>query len=631
MKKITPADPESRSADLLADNVDKLRELFPQAFTEGKVDFQVLRELLGDAVEEREERYGLNWHGKAQARRLALTPSTGTLRPVKEESVDWDTTQNLIIEGDNLEVLKLLQKSYAGKVKLIYIDPPYNTGNDFVYPDDYRDTIESYLRRSNQTDEEGFGRSTNSESSGRYHTDWLNMMMPRMLLARQLLSETGLIFVSLDDNEAHNLRLVLDSVFGPENFLAAIAWEKRYTRSNNARLFYSLKDTVLVYRKSAAVDLLREPRSEKADSGYTNPDNDPRGPWMSSSYVNPAKKEARPNLVYDITAPDGRVVQHETHAWKYSREEHERHRREGRLWWGQDGSAIYPRKKLYLSEAEGMVPVDLWSYKETGTTDDGGKEVKDLFDGDAVFDNPKPTSLIRRMITLATATNSGDLVLDFFAGSGSTADAVMRQNASDGGDRRYLLVQLPERTDRNDLPTIAHITRERVRRAGVRVKADMQIADSGGRDVGFRSFHLDSTNLRPWDPTPTDLQTQLGEHVDHIKPDRTEDDLLYEVLLKLGIDLSVPIKTRTIAGFEVHNIGAGQLLACFGTPICRANATPLARGITAWHNESRPEAADAAATTATLLFRDAAFEDDVAKQNLVHALEQAGLTNVRSL
>lgn len=525
----------------------------------------------------------------------------------------------------------MLQKSYAGKVKLIYIDPPYNTGNDFVYPDDYRDTIESYLRRTNQTDEEGFGRSTNSESSGRFHTDWLNMMLPRLHLARQLLGEDGALFVTIDDHENHNLRSLLDEIFGPENFCAELIWRRRVSPANDATWFSVDHDYVAVYAKNKSVwRPNRLARTSDQLKYYTNPDDDPRGDWNSATYTCNKSKAQRPNLYYTIRNPntEEEVFPETTAVWRFSEDKTRELLADNRLYWGQDGTSTKPRLKKFLSEAGGVVPRSVWDYSEAGSTQEASTELRSILPS-ARFDTPKPVRLMRQILAVGTNPKSGDVVLDFFAGSGTTGHAVLEANHDDGGNRRFVLIQLPEPADGEVFETICDITRSRVRAAAANVGEEAKPGQEA--DLGFRSFHLDSTSLRPWDPTPADLQTQLGEHVDHIKPDRTEDDLLYEVLLKLGIDLSVPIETRTMAGFEVHNIGAGQLLACFGTPIRRADTMPLARGITKWHDESRPAAADAAASTATLLFRDAGFEDDVAKQNLVHALEQAGLTNVRSL
>ena len=449
MKPLNAQDADTHTPDIVTENIGLLKSLFPEAFAKGRIDFDILKQLLGGAVDEREEKYGLNWHGKRRARQIALTPSTGTLRPCPQDSVDWDTTQNLMIEGDNLEVLKLLQKSYTGSVKFIYIDPPYNTGKDFVYSDNFQDNIRNYLELTGQIDSEGNKIASNTEASGRFHTDWLNMMYPRLRLARNLLRPDGMIVVNIDDGESAHLRLLMADVFGEENFLATIAWEKRYTRSNNARLFYSLKDTLVIFRRSEDLNYLREARTEKSKQIYSNPDSDPRGEWTSSSYVNPATKEQRPNLVYKIVNPvTGDAIEHPTNAWKYEYAEHLRHVEENRLWWAQDGSAKFPRLKNFLSEmADGMVPIDLWDYEGTGTTDEGGQEVKELF-GEPVFDNPKPTRLIQRILGLinpnAPQETMPPIVMDFFAGSGTTAHAVMAQNANDGVARRYVLVQLPE-------------------------------------------------------------------------------------------------------------------------------------------------------------------------------------------
>jgi adenine-specific DNA-methyltransferase len=642
MQKLTAQDPETQSANLVAENIERLKAFFPEAVTEGKIDFDVLKQLLGSMVDEREEKYGLNWHGKRRARQLALTPSTGTLRPCPEDSVDWDTTQNLMIEGDNLEVLKLLQKSYAGKVKLIYIDPPYNTGKDFVYPDNFQDSIKNYLELTGQTGEGGKKLSSNTEASGRFHTDWLNMMYPRVKLARNLLRDDGLIFVNIDDGESANLKMLMADLFGEENFLASISWEKRYTRSNNARLFYSLKDTLIAFRKSDTVSFLREARGEKSKEIYLNPDGDQRGVWTSSSYVNPATKDQRPNLVYTIENPfTGDPINHLTHAWKYEYAEHQRHVREKRLWWGQAGDAKFPRLKNFLSEMdEGMVPIDLWDYESTGTTDEGGQEVKNLF-GEAVFDNPKPTRLIQRILGLTSPGSqqevAAQIFLDFFAGSGTTGHAVWAQNLADGGLRRHILVQLPEPLDPDDKDqkvaakycdqlgkprTISELTKERLRRAGKKIREENPLFAG---DLGFRVFKLASSNIRAWEPDRENLAQTLEEAVEHLKTDRTEQDILFELLLKLGLDLAVPIESKSISDKTVHAIGAGTLLVCLAEQISREEVEPLAFGMIEWHKELSP------AGDTQIVFRDSAFADDVAKTNLTAILQQHGLENIRSL
>lgn len=583
---------EDRVAALTA----QLKAVVPEAFADGQINWDTLREALGEYLEEESaEHFGLTWPGKREARRLAATPSAGALIPQPGLGVNEETTHNLFLEGDNLEVLKLLLKSYAGRVKLIYIDPPYNTGNDFVYPDDYSEPLDAYLRRTGQMDEAGQLLTTNSKAGGRFHSNWLSMMYPRLLLARQLLRDDGVIFVSIDDNEAHHLRTVMDEIFGEENFLANIAWEKRFTRSNNAKLFYSLKDSILLYRGSSEVSFLREPRTEKSDSIYSNPDDDPRGDWTSASYVNPATKEQRPNLVYSIINPfTGEQVRHPTHAWKYEYSEHLRHIEENRLWWGSDGNAQYPRIKIFLSESDGLVPVDLWDYKTTGTTDEGGTQVKDLFD-QAVFDNPKPTLLIKRMISIASRSDDHCTILDFFAGSCSTAQAVLEFNRVENRHHQFIVVQLPEPTPeksigrREGYPTIADIGRERIRRAIARIKAEEKeaaalptaadgqlsllaakpqaenrdgtpsvVSDqrSTPPDLGFKCYRLDRSQFKPWTPyaggDTAELETLFDRFESPLVENWQPDALLTEILLLQGFPLDSGV--RPLPAFERNRV-----------------------------------------------------------------------------
>jgi len=502
------------SPNLTQDNIASIRELFPGCVTEAKgedgrlklaVDFDQLRQELSESivsiVEGPQERYHLNWPGKREALLTANAPIAKTLRPCREESVDFDTTKNLFIEGDNLDALKLLQETYLGKVKMIYIDPPYNTGNDFIYEDDFAENAEEFLKRSNQKDEEGNRLVANTEANGRFHSDWLSMIYSRLKLARNLLSDDGLIFITIDDGEVAGLRYCCDEIFGAQNFVAQIAWEKRYTRSNNAKRFYSLKDNIIVFRRSESLDVIKEKRSEKADSGYRNPDNDPRGPWITSSYVNPATKEARPNLVYGIINPHtGAEVHHPTHAWKYSKPEHKQHVAENRLYWAKDGDAEFPRLKIYLADQTGgMVPVDVWDYKSSGTTDDGGSEIKGLF-GAAVFDTPKPTKLIQRMLGIGTTGRGEELVIDFFAGSCSTAAAILKQNFEDGGSRRFISIQIAEPpvagtiAENQGLLSIAEIGKERIRRSGKKI-LEGECHEGWNKDIGFRVLKIDSSNM----------------------------------------------------------------------------------------------------------------------------------------
>ncbi len=624
MKPLTPSDPETKSADVLAENVAALQALLPEAFTEGKIDFEVLRQLLGGSVEEREEKYGLNWHGKRRARQIALTPSTGTLRPCPEESVDWDTTQNLMIEGDNLEVLKLLQKSYAGKVKLIYIDPPYNTGKDFVYPDNFQDNIKNYLELTGQVDGEGQRLSSNTEASGRFHTAWLNMMCPRLKLARNLLSRDGAIFITIDGGEASNLVTLMNEVFGEENQVVLASWHKRVSPANDAKWFSSDHDFVVVYARDKEV--WRPQRLDRTSAQleyYRNPDGDPRGPWNSATYTCNKSKDERPNLYYPITNPTTgeEVWPKETAVWKYSEPVTREQQLDNRLYWGSDGRASSPRIKLFLSEMEGVVPRSIWASDEFGHTQEATGELKALFSGAQVFDSPKPVRLLKRVVELGCA-GPADIVMDFFAGSGTTAQAVFERNLGTGHVLRWILVQLPEPLDDPEFASIAEITKERVRRAAVKIKAENPLFAG---DLGFRVFKLASSNIQAWEPDRANLAKTLEEAVDHLKTDRTEQDVLFEVLLKLGLDLTVPIEKKTIAGKDVHSVGAGTLVVCLAESVAAKDVEPLALGIAEWHQAQRP------AGESTVVFRDSAFPDDVAKSNLTAILQQHGLENVRSL
>lgn len=636
VEKIEPGAPESQSADLRADNLARLKALFPELLTERQVDgrtvpavnVDVLKSLVGDAtVTDADEKYGLNWHGKRAARQLALTPSTGTLRPCRDESVDWDTTQNLMIEGDNLEVLKLLQKSYAGKVKLIYIDPPYNTGKDFVYPDNFQDSIKNYLELTGQV-EGGRKITSNTDASGRFHTDWLTMLYPRLKLAHSLLRGDGAIFVSIADHEVHNLRAAMNEVFGEENFIAAIIWQKVFSPKNSARHFSEDHDYIVVYAKSAEVWTPRLlPRTEEMEARYANPDEDPRGPWTSGDL---SARNFYGEGTYPLNCPSGRGIDGPPPGtyWRVSKPKFEELDRDKRIWWGADGNNM-PRLKRFLTEVKaGRVPQTLWTYDEVGHTQEAKKELMaavEFPNSDVVFDTPKPTRLMRRILQLATAPESSDIVVDFFAGTGTTMDALFAQNAEDGGKRRCILVQLPEPLDGGATAgwsTIADVTRARVRSAGRRHKeADPMFAG----DVGFRTFRLDTSNITSWSPRRDDLAKSLFDHLEHIDGSRSDEDVLYELLLKLGLDLCVPITAQSITGKTVHAIGGGVLMTCLDRTITAAEAEPLALGIAAWRKALDP------AGDVTCVFRDSAFENDVAKTNLAAILEQHGIAKVRSL
>jgi adenine-specific DNA-methyltransferase len=624
MQKLNDSDPETESVDIVSQNVEQLKALFPESVTEGKIDFEVLKHLLGGAVDDRDEKYGLNWHGKRRARQLALTPSTGTLRPCPEESVDWDTTQNLMIEGDNLEVLKLLQKSYAGKVKLIYIDPPYNTGKDFVYPDNFQDSIKNYLELTGQV-EGGQKISSNTEASGRFHTDWLNMMYPRLKLARNLLRDDGAIFVSIADHEIHNLRSVMDEVFGPENFIATVIWHKMDSPKNTAIHFSEDHDYIVVFARDAGTWRPNGvERTEEMLARYKNPDNDPRGVWLLSDL---AARNFYAQGRYAITTKTGRVIPGPPAGsyWRVSKERFDELDRDNRIWWGESGDNR-PGMKRFLTEVrQGVVPQTYWPWKDVGSTRNAKQELSQLMgatSGEDLFITPKPTRLIERILQVSTSLTESDVVMDFFAGSGTTGHATMLANAKDNGNRRFILVQLPEPTGYPNHPTIADLTKARLRRAGRALKDETPMFSG---DLGFRVFKLASSNIRAWEPDRENLDQTLLDSVDHLRTDRTEADILYELLLKLGLDLCVPIEKRSIAAKDVHAVGGGVLLTCLATEVSTDDVEALAQGIVDWHKTLAP------AGDTTCVFRDSAFAEDVAKTNLSAILQQHGLTTVRSL
>lgn len=636
MQNLDLNDPETKSADVVAGNVEALKALFPEAFEEGKIDFEVLKQLLGTAVDGQDEKYGLNWHGKRRARQIALTPSPGTLLPCPDESVEWDTTHNLIIEGDNLEVLKLLQKSYSNKVKMIYIDPPYNTGKDFVYPDHFRDNVRNYLEITGQI-EGGRKIISNTDTSGRFHTDWLSMMYPRLKLARNLLRADGAIFLTIGDTECANLVEICTEIFGEENFQAHIVWQKKYAVSQDDPGIGSMHDHILVFSKSASFRRNLLKRTEKQTDRYRNIDNDPRGPWSSDNYISNKSKDERPTLWYPIRHPitGADVWPKESSVWRYSKDQHSRIESEGRLYWGPSNNYERPRIKKFLSEVQdGVVPSTWWPFEEVGHNDEAQKETADLI-GAKVFSTPKPIRMLSRCLELATSTDS--IVLDFFAGSGSLGHAVLAKNLEDGGARRYVLVQLPEplSTANNDQRiaaefcesigkprNIAELTKERLRRAGAKIRSESPIAAG---DTGFRAFRLASSNILAWEPNAVDLEDSLLKNAEHLLQGRTEQDVLYELLLKLGLDLCVPIEAKMIAGKSVHSIGGGALIVCLADELSKDLIEPLALGIVAWRVALAP------AVDTRVVFKDSGFADDIAKTNMAAILNQSGITDVRSL
>lgn len=568
---------------------------YPECLSEGRIDFEQLKRVLGNWVEGGQERFGLVWPGKAQCMKIIQQPSNATLRPDRDGSVNFDTTSNLFIEGDNLEVLKLLQKSYFGRVKMIYIDPPYNTGQEFIYPDKYAETLETYLAYTGQVDAAGRRFSTNADTVGRYHSNWLNMMYPRLYLARNLLRDDGVIFISIDDHELSRLRELGDQIFGEENFKANIAWQKRYTRSNNTVDFTTVVEHILVYAKSDAFEVSLLPRTEEADARYSNPDNDPRGVWKGASFLNPASPQDRPNLCYPLKNPNtGNVANPTTNAWRRSQEAFEELAADNRLYWGPDGKLPIPSIKMFLSEARGLTPTNFWPHDYAGHTDEGTRDLENLIPG-KVFNNPKPVQLVRRMIDHA-CNGAEDIILDFFAGSGVTAQATIEQNAADGGSRRFILVQLPEPADEGSnaakagFRTIAEICKERIRRTIRKFDSSSQgqldLDRKIATDLGFKALKLGRSNFRNWDVTGENADTdaiehQLELHVDNLDKESTPEDVAYEILLKAGFRLSTKIDKIKLAGSEVFSVGQGALLICLEKQItpelidALAEANPL--------------------------------------------------------
>ena len=568
MKKL-----KMRSKDITKENVEKIGKLFPNVITEIKdedgnithaIDFELLQQELSDEiVEGSKERYQLTWPGKKEAIVRANTPIDKTLRPVKEDSVSWEDTENLYIEGDNLEVLKLLQESYLNKIKCIYIDPPYNTGKDFIYNDNFTQDKDEYAEESGQIDEYGNRLFQNTEYNGRFHSDWLTMMYPRLKLARNLLSEDGVIFISIDDNEVHNLRKICDEIFGERNFVATVVWERAYAPVNLKKHFSENHDYMVSYAKN--IDQLvcnGLERSGEADKRYKNPDNDPRGPWKSSDLsVGPIV----PEKVYEITTPSGRkVLPPEGYCWRYTKERFEEMVKDNRIWFGEDGNNV-PSIKRFLSEVKStMTPLTIWKYEEVGHSQEAKQELNKLFDGKAFYDYPKSVKLIKRVIELYTSNDC--FILDFFSGSATTAHAVMELNAEDGGGRKYIMVQLPEPCDEKSeaykagFKNIAEIGKERIRRAGKKIKEET----GADIDYGFRVYRVDSSNMKDVYYRPDELDQNLLDQLEsNIKEDRTGLDLLTQVMLEAGLELSLPIETKKIYGKEVHFVAGDSLVACF--------------------------------------------------------------------
>ena len=609
-----------QSADGAQLNLDALYQIAPSCFTEvadpgtgGQkhvVNFDVLRQLLGDnAVEDAPEAYEFNWVGKQAARAEVLKPIKKTLRPVKEDSVDWDNTQNLYIEGDNLEVLKLLQKSYLGKVKMIYIDPPYNTGNDFVYHDDFAMSADEYAEASGSVDELGNKYIKNMDSNGRFHSDWCSMMYSRLMVARTLLTEDGVIFISIDDNEQKNLKNLCDEVFGCNNFLAQVVWERAFSPINLMKHFSPSHDYILCYANDISKAVCHGiGRSDEANDRYSNPDNDPRGVWSSSDIsVGPPVQEN----IYTITTPSGRNVEPPAgRSWSLSRKAFRERLEDNRIWFGPNGDNT-PRIKRFLSELRkaGITPMTIWKHTEVDHSQGATQKLAKLFDGKKYFDYPKPVTLIERCLQLYSDKDS--IILDFFSGSGTTAHAVMQLNAEDGGNRQYIMVQLPEETPEDSearkagYNTIPDIAKERIRRAGKKIKEESPLT-TADLDTGFRVFRLDEGNYEDVNRSPKEFkQDQLDLFLNNIKTDRNDLDLLFGCMLDWGVQLSLPMTQEVVDGKTIYTVNDGDLVACFAENVSEDVVKAMA--------DKMP---------LRVIFRDSCFAQDADKINIYETFKQ---------
>lgn len=607
----------NKSSKLVKDElILHLEKSFPEIFEEGKINFEKLKNILSDNIDSADERYSFIWNGKKQAMKMAQKPTTATLKPNKAKSKKWDETENLYIEGDNLEVLKLLQKSYADKVKLIYVDPPYNTGKDFVYNDNFSDPLDNYLKKTGQVDSEGNKLSVNTEMNGRYHTDWLNMIYPRLKLARNLLSDDGVIFISIDDTEQANLKKIADEIFGEKNFLAQIVWERAFSPINLKKNFSESHDYILVYGKDTTKIVSNGiKRSQEANDRYSNADNDPRGPWTSGDLsVGPANEKN----IYPIITPGGREVMPPSgYSWRLSESSFREYIEDNRIWFGEDGNNT-PRIKRFLSEVkQTVVPMTVWKYEDVGHSQSASQYLKRLFDDKSYFSYPKPVPLIQRIIELYS--NSDSIVLDFFSGSATTAEAVMRMNAEDNGSRRFIMVQLPEKLLEKEVAfkdgyrTLAEIGEERIRLAGDKIKEEnSQNIDKV--DMGFKVFELSKSNIKKWNVESNDLNEQIDLLANNFENDSKPIDVVYEILLKQGLDLTYPISEIKVGDAVVYDIAFGAMFVVLGDKITSEVASHIIKQI-----------ADEEAENSVVVLQDEKFINDSEKLNTIEQLNASGI------
>lgn len=605
------------SDDIRISTIKALQNVLPEVFTEdAQIDFDKLKEILTGSLDTNVDKYNFTWNGKKRAIKLSQAPTTATLKPNSIKSKKFDDTNNLYIEGDNLEVLKLLQKSYSDKVKLIYVDPPYNTGKDFVYKDNFEDSLENYLEQTGQVDTEGNKFSVNAETNGRYHTDWLNMMYPRLKLARNFLTEDGVIFISIDDAEQANLKKIADEIFGEKNFLAQVIWERAYSPVNLKKNFSESHDYILVYGKNASViESNGLKRSDDANDRYSNPDNDPRGDWKSSDLsVGPAIEKN----IYEIVTPSGRKATPPSgYSWRLSRERFDEFVSDNRIWFGPNGDAV-PSIKRFLSEVkQTIVPMTIWKYEDVGHSQSASQYLKRLFEGKAYFSYPKPVPLIQRIIELYS--NPDSIILDFFSGSATTAEAVMRMNVEDSGNRRFIMVQLPEQLSEKDVAykdgyrTIPEIAEERIRLAGDKIlEENPLLADK--LDVGFKVFELSKSNIKKWNGESKDLNEQFELLANNFEEGSKPIDVVHEIMLKQGIDLTSPINETKVGDAVVYDIAFGAMFVVLGDKITSEVAAHIIKQISEEEAES-----------SVVVFQDEKFVNDSEKLNTIEQLNASGI------
>lgn len=600
-------DLNGKTPDIAEENIQKLRTIFPDVFTENKVDFEKLQQILGKHIETSNERYNFSWNGKAKALRIAQTPSTGTLRPCKEESKDWDTTQNLYIEGDNLEVLKLLQKSYQSKVKMIYIDPPYNTGNDFVYPDDFTDSIENYKIITGQVDEEGRNISSNRETNGRYHSDWLNMMYPRLRLARNLLTDDGVIFISIDDNEVDNLKKICNEVFGEDNFVGGFIKQSKVGGGSDTKFIVKEHEYCVLYARNIS-ETQEMYVSHDTEYLHRYKEKDENGRYFWDTFARPGLKNP---IIYDIIAPDGTII---TNGWIRSKERYEKEYKEGTIRILKKSNDEWSVQfKQYLN-INGKKPRSMTM--DFGGSIDGKNDINNIFENDKLFGYPKS---VKYLSSLFNTIKDNDIILDFFSGSSTTAHAVMQLNAEDGGNRKFIMAQLPEPTEEKNeaykagYKNICEIGKERIRRAGEKIKEEKGL-QAQKLDIGFKVLKLDYSNIRRWQPDYNHLEESIADYIDNFMEGRTELDVVYEIMLKYGLDLTYPVDEYAIGDKKIYAIGYGMLIICLDNEL----TTDIANGILELVKQLEPK-------STRVVFKDNGFKTDSNKTNIKEILKCGGI------